>query len=77
MRGWAVWGTTVAIVLLLNGIVWTLVLTGRDNGSSLTWAPTAQRLVRQLPTQKSVSCLTDTGGVAGDDGLGPQQRDAI
>ena len=26
LRGWAVWGATLAIVLLLNGIVWTLVI---------------------------------------------------
>ncbi len=26
VRGWAVWGATLAIVLLLNGIVWTLVI---------------------------------------------------
>ncbi len=26
MRGWAVWGATLAVVLLLNGIVWTLAI---------------------------------------------------
>ncbi len=26
LRGWAIWAATVAIVLLLNGIVWTLVV---------------------------------------------------
>ena len=26
MRRWAVWGATLAVVLLLNGIVWTLVV---------------------------------------------------
>ena len=26
VRGWAVWGATLAVVLLLNGIVWTLVV---------------------------------------------------
>ena len=26
VRGWAVWGATLAVVLLLNGIVWTLVI---------------------------------------------------
>ena len=25
MRGWAVWAAALAVVLLLNGIVWTLV----------------------------------------------------
>ncbi len=27
VRGWAVWAASLAIVLLLNGIVWTLVVT--------------------------------------------------
>ncbi len=26
VRGWAVWGASLAIVLLLDGIVWTLVI---------------------------------------------------
>ena len=26
LRGWAVWAASLAIVLLLNGIVWTLVV---------------------------------------------------
>ena len=26
VRGWAVWGATLGVVLLLNGIVWTLVI---------------------------------------------------
>ncbi len=26
MRGWAVWAATLVVVLLLNGIVWTLVV---------------------------------------------------
>ena len=26
MRGWAIWGATVAIMLLLNGVAWTLVI---------------------------------------------------
>ena len=28
LRGWAVWGASLAVVLLLNGIVWTLVIAG-------------------------------------------------
>ncbi len=27
LRGWAIWAAVLAIVLLLNGIVWTLVIT--------------------------------------------------
>ncbi len=27
LRRWAVWAATLAVVLLLNGIVWTLVIT--------------------------------------------------
>ena len=26
VRGWAIWAATLAVVLLLNGIVWTLVI---------------------------------------------------
>ena len=26
VRGWAVWAATLAVVLLLNGIMWTLVI---------------------------------------------------
>ena len=26
LRGWAIWAAAIAIVLLLNGIVWTLVI---------------------------------------------------
>ena len=26
VRGWAIWAASLAIVLLLNGIVWTLVI---------------------------------------------------
>jgi hypothetical protein len=28
VRGWAVWAATIIIILLLNGIVWTMVLSG-------------------------------------------------
>jgi hypothetical protein len=26
LRGWAVWAAALAVVLLLNGIMWTLVI---------------------------------------------------
>ncbi|MEE8346507.1 MAG: hypothetical protein V3S20_04070 [Dehalococcoidia bacterium] len=26
VRGWAVWAATLAVILLLNGIVWTMVV---------------------------------------------------
>ena len=42
MRGWAVWAATLAVVMLLNGIVWTLVM----------WTGTASLAYRRSRARK-------------------------